>query len=72
MEKINEGTFSAVWAAGGLTEWLKTMIVGVLQGCILSPLLFNIFRVIIMSRAQHGVDAGVVICEHVVNNLRFA
>jgi len=38
----------------------------------LSPLLFNIFLELIIARALNGVDAGVVLSEHVLNNLRFA
>ena len=34
--------------------------------------MFNIFLEIILSRALHEVDAGVVMSGHVVNNLRFA
>jgi len=37
----------------------------------LSPLLFNIFLTLI-ARALNGVDPGVVLIGHVMNNLRFA
>jgi len=39
---------------------------------VLTPLLFNIFLELIIARALNGVDAGVVLSRHVVNNLRFA
>ena len=42
LENAYKDTFSAVRIDGDLTDWFAT-IVGVLQGCVLSPLLFNIF-----------------------------
>jgi len=39
---------------------------------VLSPLLFSIFLELIIARALNGVDAGVVLSGHIVNNLRFA
>jgi len=39
LEKMHEGTFSAVRAVGGLSNWFET-VVGVLQGCMLSPLYY--------------------------------
>jgi len=72
LHKMYERTFSIVRAAGGLSEWFET-VVGVLQGWMLSPLLFNIYlEIIIAIRALKGVDAGVVLSEHVMYNLRFA
>jgi len=70
LQKLYEGTFS-VRAAGGLLEWFETDV-GVLQSCVLWPLLFNIFLEIIIARALNGVDAGVVLSGHVMNNVRFA
>jgi len=69
VEKMYEGTFSAVIAAGGLSEWFET-VVGMLQGCV--PLLFNIFLELFIARALNSVDAGVVLRGHAMNNLRFA
>jgi len=39
---LYQDTMSAVRVDGGLSYWFAT-VVGVLQGCILSPLLFSIF-----------------------------
>jgi len=71
LESLYRGTFSAVRIGADITEWFET-IVGVLQGCMLSPLLFNIFLEIIMAMAMKDVDAGAVISGYVISNLRFA
>ena len=39
---------SAVRVGGGLTEWFA-MIIGVMQGCILLPLLFKILLEVVMA-----------------------
>jgi len=56
----------------GLWIGLKPCIVGVLQGCVLSTLLFNIFLEIKMAKALHNVDVSVVLSGNVINKLRFA
>ena len=53
-------------------DWFKTGK-GVLQGCILSPCLFNLHAVYIMQHA--GLDeaqAGIKIARRNTNNLRYA
>ena len=60
LENAYKGTFSAVRVGGELSEWFET-IVGVLQGCVLSPLLFNIFLELIMAMALDGSGEGAVI-----------
>src|SRR5664279_1683019 len=65
LESLYRGTFSAVRIGADITEWFET-IVGVLQGCMLSPLLFNIFLEIIMAMAIKDVDAGAVISGYVI------
>jgi len=71
LENLYSETLSAVRVNGNITEWFKTLV-GVLQGCILSPLLFNIFLEVVLARALWNLDIGVVISGYRLNNLRFA
>ena len=50
LEDLYCDTLSAVRVNGGITEWFATLV-GVLQGCVLSPLLFNIFLEVVLARA---------------------
>ena len=45
---------------------------GVLHGCVLSPLLLNIFIEVITAMAMENSQAGAVISGEVIGNLRFA
>ena len=46
---------------------------GVCQGCIMSPMLFNLYMEMIMRVAElEGVKEGLRIGGNIVNNLRFA
>nr|ADF18552.1 endonuclease-reverse transcriptase [Bombyx mori] len=42
------------------------------QGCVLSPLLFNIYSEAVMSKALENLEVGIGINGRVVNNLRYA
>ena len=56
----------------GTTDWFQ-IGKGVLQGCILSPCLFNFYAEYIMRNA--GLDeaqAGIKIARRNINNLRYA
>ena len=56
----------------GTTDWIQTGK-GVLQGCILSPCLFNLYAEYIMRNA--GLDEaqdGIKIAGKNINNLRYA
>ena len=71
LESLCSATFSAVRTSGGLSDWFQT-VVGVLQGCMLLPLLFNIFLEVVMAKALEYVNDGITICGYTLNNLCFA
>jgi len=71
LENAYKETFSAVRVDGDLSDWFNT-IVGVLQGCVLSPLLFNIFLEVIIAKALDGLEVGAVINGETLPDLRFA
>jgi len=50
LEALYKGTMSAVRADGDLSQWFETVL-GVMQGCVLSPLLFNILLEVVMALA---------------------
>ena len=56
---------------GSIGEWFRTTV-GVRQGCLLSPSLFNIFLERIMSDALEEHDGKVSIGGRNITNLRFA
>ena len=57
LEALYENTMSAVRVDGGLTEWFITAV-GVLQTCILSPILFNILLQVVMALALFDDTLG--------------
>ena len=66
---VQEGT---VRAGHGTTDWFQ-IGKGVLQGCILSPCLFNLYAEYIMRNAGlHEAQAGIKIARRNINNLRYA
>ena len=63
---------SLVVCVHGTTDWFQTGK-GVIQGCILSPFLFNFYAEYIMRNA--GLDeaqAGIKIARRNINHLRYA
>ena len=62
---------SAVRVSGELTDWFHTTV-GVRQGYVISPQLFNILLEIVITTAIHGIDIGANISGFQINNLRFA
>ena len=64
-------TYVAVYLNNSIGNWFKTTV-GVRQGCLLSPTLFNIFLERIMEDALEGHEGTVSIGGRTVINLRFA
>ena len=62
---------SAVYFDGQIGEWFRTTT-GVMQGCLLSPTLFNIFLEQIMNDALDNHVGSVSIGSKIITNLRFA
>ena len=62
---------SAVFFSNNIGEWFRTTV-GVRQGCLLSPTLFNIFLERIMSDALEDHEGTISINGRRITNLRFA
>ena len=69
IEQLYDKATSAVQMNGSIGEWFRT-IIGVRQGCLLSPTLFNIFSR--TDHAQEEHDGKVSIGGRNITNLRFA
>ena len=52
-------------------EWFQTTV-GVIQGCVIPPQLFNILLEVVMLYATHNVKIGAKIQGQLISNLRFA
>ena len=71
IEQLYDKATSAVQMNGSLGEWFRTTV-GVRQGYLLSPTLFNIFLERIMSAVLEEHDGKVSIGGRNITNLRFA
>ena len=63
--------YSAVFLNSSIGDWLQTTV-GVRQGCLLSPTLFNIFLERIMTDALEDHEGTVSIGGRIITNLRIA
>ncbi|GFS22967.1 retrovirus-related Pol polyprotein from type-1 retrotransposable element R2 [Elysia marginata] len=71
IENLYNKATSAVFCNNNIVDWLRTTV-GVRQGCLLSPTLFNIFLKRIMTDALGDHFGTVSIGGRSVTNLRFA
>ena len=71
IENLYDKAQSAVLFNGSIGEWFRTTV-GVRQGCLLSPTLFNIFLERIMCEALDDHEGSVSIGGRLITNFRFA
>ena len=72
MGNLYAGQEATVRTGHGTTDWFQ-IGQGVLQGCILSPCLFNFYAEYIMRNAGlEEAQAGIKIAERNINNLSYA
>eukprot|EP00794_Sanderia_malayensis_P009660 gene9660-biopygen7980 len=71
IESLYNNNSNAVLTSNSELEWFQTTV-GVRQGCVLSPCLFNIFLEQIMMEALEDYSGTVKVAGQEINNLRFA
>ena len=72
LENLYPGQEATVRTGHGTTDWFQ-IGKGVLQGCMLSPCLFNLYAENIMRNAGlEEAKAGIKIARRNINNLRYA
>ena len=72
LQNLYAGQEATVRTRHGTMDWFKTGK-GVLQNCILSPCLFNLYAEYIMQNAGlNEAQAGIKISRRNINNLRYA
>ena len=72
LRNLYAGQEATVRTGSGTTDWFQIGI-GVYQGCILSPCLFNFYAEYIMRNfGLEEAQAGIKIARRNINNLRFA
>ena len=70
IENLYNKATSAVYLNGDIEDWFRTTV-GVRQGCLLSPTLFDIFLERIMTAALEDHQRTVSIGGRTITNLRF-
>ena len=72
LRNLYAGQEATVRTRHGATDWIQ-IGKGELQGCILSPCLFNFYAECIMRNARlEETQAGIKIAKRNINNLRYA
>ena len=71
IKNLYDKAFSTVLFKSSIGDWFR-ITVGVQQGCLLSPTLFNIFLERIMTDALEDNEGTVSIGGRAITNLRFA
>ena len=71
LEHMYKNQEAAVKTSCGTSEWFSIER-GVIQGCIVSPSLFNIYSENIMMEATENTSAGITIGGRKINNFRYA
>ena len=71
IEALYKASKSAVLLGDEISDWFSTRV-GVRQGCLLSPTIFNVFLEYIMLEALDGFEGSVSIGGRTITNLRFA
>ena len=69
LEALYQDTMSAVRVDSELSE---CYVMGVMQGCVLSPILFNILLEVMITLTLEGNEVGTTISGNLISNLRFA
>ena len=70
LEELYENSTCAVIISGQLTEWFNVNV-GVRQGCLLSPVLFNIFLEFVMKELTN-LDNEITISDSLTTDVRYA
>ena len=72
LRNLYAGQEATVRTGHGMTDWFQ-IGKGVLQGCILSPCLFNLYAEYVMRNARlDEAHTGIKIAKRNINNLRYA
>ena len=71
LQALYKQSQSAIRVQAELTDWFTTAV-GVRQGCVISPQLFNILLELVMLIALEDTEIGATTQRCHINNLRFA